>query len=218
MWGLLALAFLVVPILEIYVVTQVAGGIGWLNTIGLVIVVSLFGAFLVKQQGFSLLSRVQRRLRSGEMPGKEIVDGMLVAVGGALLLTPGFLTDALGLALLLPPTRVPIRMALMRRFQGRVQVFSPPPGAQFGDFGGGRSRRRPGDVIDGEVVDDDQPDTPALAASLPNSGERPGSRSGHGSAPEGRARRHRGLSSAPHQPGRVCARCVRVPRRRGRRG
>lgn len=161
MLGLMALAFLVVPILEIYVVTQVAGGIGWLNTIALVIFVSLLGAFLVKQQGFSLLGRVQRRLASGEMPGKEIVDGMLVAVGGALLLTPGFLTDGLGLALIVPPTRAIIRTFVTRRFQHRVQVFTPPPGQQFGaGFGPSSRTRPPGDVIDGEVVedDDDQPD------------------------------------------------------------
>ena len=150
MWGLLALAFLVVPILEIYVVTQVAGGIGWLNTIALVIAVSLLGAFLVRQQGFSLLGRVQRRIRSGEMPGKEIVDGMLVAVGGALLLTPGFLTDGVGLALIVPPTRAIARTALMRRFQGQVQVFTPPP-----DAGPRRNPSARGDVIDGEIVDDD---------------------------------------------------------------
>lgn len=122
MTGLLALAFLVMPILEIYVVTQVAVGVGWLNTIALVIVVSLGGAVLVRLQGISVLARIQRRLLSGETPGRELVDGALILVAGALLLTPGFLTDGVGLFLLLPPTRAIARTWLTRRYAGRIQA------------------------------------------------------------------------------------------------
>ncbi|MEO1065536.1 MAG: FxsA family protein [Actinomycetota bacterium] len=121
MTGFLALLFLVLPILEIYVVTQVAGSMGWLTTILLVIFVSLAGAALVRIQGLSVLARIQRRLRSGEVPGKELVDGALILVAGALLVTPGFLTDGVGLFLLLPPTRAIARTWLTRRYAGRVE-------------------------------------------------------------------------------------------------
>lgn len=155
MTGLLALLFLVLPILEIYVVTQVAGSMGWLTTIALVIFVSLAGAVLVRGQGLSVLARIQRRLRSGEMPGKELVDGALVLVAGALLVTPGFLTDGVGLFLLLPPTRAIVRAWLTHRYSGRVQS---------GDLGGssrfGTRIYGSWNVVDTDVADrDDDPPT-----------------------------------------------------------
>lgn len=153
MTGLLALLFLVLPILEIYVVTQVAGSMGWLSTIALVIFVSLAGAVLVRVQGLSVLARIQRRLHSGEVPGKELVDGALVLVAGALLVTPGFLTDGVGLVLLLPPTRAIVRTWLTRRYAGRVQR---------GDVGSGRfgTRMYGGwTVVDTDVADPEDDDS-----------------------------------------------------------
>jgi UPF0716 protein FxsA len=154
MTGLLALAFLVMPILEIYVVTQVADGVGWLNTIALVILISLGGALLVRIQGLSVLARIQRRLHSGEVPGRELVDGALILVAGALLVTPGFLTDGVGLFLLLPPTRAVARAWLTRRYAGRVQAGTVG--------GGGFGTRMYGGwtVVDTDVVDDDPPPPP----------------------------------------------------------
>ena len=155
MTGFLALLFLVLPILEIYVVTQVAGSMGWLTTILLVIFVSLAGAVLVRAQGLAVLARVQRRLRSGEVPGKELVDGALVLVAGALLVTPGFLTDGVGLFLLLPPTRAVARTWLTRRYAGRVER---------GDLGGtGRFGTRmygSWTVVDTDVAEGEAPDDP----------------------------------------------------------
>lgn len=155
MTGLLALLFLVLPILEIYVVTQVAGSMGWLSTIALVIFVSLAGAVLVRVQGLSVLARIQRRLHSGEVPGKELVDGALVLVAGALLVTPGFLTDGVGLFFLLPPTRAIARTWLTRRYSGRIQS---------GDLGGssrfGTRMYGSWNVVDTDVADDDDPPAP----------------------------------------------------------
>jgi UPF0716 protein FxsA len=143
---LLALAILViVPIVEITVFVNVASAIGGWNALGLLIVVSIVGAWLVRHEGFVVLGRIRRQLDSGRVPGAELVDGLVLLVAGVLMLTPGFVTDAVGLVLVFPPTRILVRRGLLRRFRTRVEVFGfgPPPG--------GRARRRwdgPDDVID----------------------------------------------------------------------
>ncbi len=147
MIGLLALAFLVVPILEIYVITQVAEGLGWGTTLALVVLVSLVGAVLVKVQGLHVLARTQRRLLLGQVPGREILDGALILVAGALLLTPGFVTAAIGLVLLFPPTRAVVRAWLGRRFRHRVTVGGISPDPRSGGGLGGRFARW-ADVVD----------------------------------------------------------------------
>lgn len=149
--------FLMLPIIELYIIVQVAGSMGVLNTIGLLIVVSVVGAWLVRRQGLGVLGRVQAQLAEGRLPGKELVDGLLILFAGALMLTPGFLTDALGLSLLLPPTRVLIRTVLMRRFRGRVVLGSGSSGGPFG-----RSRWVSYDVTDdgGDRPDDGPTDPP----------------------------------------------------------
>lgn len=115
-----------VPILELYVIVRVAVGIGTLQTIGLLILVSVVGAWLVRREGLWVLNRVRERLDQGQIPGNELVDGLLILVAGALMLTPGFLTDALGLVLLAPPTRIIVRTMLVRRFRHRLQINYGP--------------------------------------------------------------------------------------------
>ncbi len=152
MTALLALLFLVLPILEIYVVTQVADSMGWLTTIFLVIFVSLAGAVLVRIQGLTVLARIQRRLQSGEVPGKELVDGALVLVAGALLVTPGFLTDGVGLFLLLPPTRALARTWLTRRYAGRIRRGDIGPSGRFGTRMYGSWTVVDTDIADGDAA------------------------------------------------------------------
>lgn len=113
---MLFLVFLATPIAEIWVIVQVASSTGVLNSIGLLVLVSLVGAWMVKRQGLGILRRIQDETAAGRIPGKEIVDGLLVLLAGALMLTPGFITDALGLALLFPPTRALVRAMAIRRF------------------------------------------------------------------------------------------------------
>ena len=120
MAALLAVAFLVVPLLELYVIIQVGSAIGALNTIGLLIVVSLVGGWLMKREGVAVVRRVQESLAAGIVPATEVVDGFLILLGGALMLTPGFLSDLVGLGLLLPPVRAVVRRILRRRFTLRV--------------------------------------------------------------------------------------------------
>lgn len=102
---LLVVLLLVVPVLELAVIVQVADEVGVLNTLGLLVLVSIAGAWLLKQQGLATWRSVQATAARGQMPTKEAADGVLILLGGALLLTPGFVTDAVGLVLLIPPTR-----------------------------------------------------------------------------------------------------------------
>jgi UPF0716 protein FxsA len=114
--------FIVVPLAEIWVIGQVWGAIGGVETIVLLLVVSVLGAMLVKQQGLSVLDRIQRRLSAGSMPTDELIDGGLILFAGALMLTPGFITDTVGLLLLLPPSRAVLRSVVGRRFRHRIEA------------------------------------------------------------------------------------------------
>ena len=118
----LFLIFVVTPIVELAVIIQVAGSTGVMNTIGLLILVSLVGAWLVRREGLGILRRAQAELAKGRMPGRELVDGLLVLLAGALMLTPGFVTDAVGLALLLPPVRAVLRLVATRRLSRSVDA------------------------------------------------------------------------------------------------
>ena len=121
MAALLFVLLLVVPIAELWFIVQVAGEIGIVPTLVLLVVVSIAGAWLLKQQGTATWRRMRETLRSGRMPTKEVTDGALILLGGALLLTPGFLTDVVGLALLIPPTRAPIKAMIAATVARRAQ-------------------------------------------------------------------------------------------------
>jgi UPF0716 protein FxsA len=158
---LLFVLFIVVPIAEIYVLLQIGHAIGALPTIALLIADSVLGAALMRSQGRAAWLRLNAALAEGRVPGREVMDGALVILGGALLLTPGFLSDILGLVLLLPPTRAIVRRVLLRRFAGRI-VAGAASGAQARMFGfgarpGRTSRRGAGydDVVDGSATDVD---------------------------------------------------------------
>jgi UPF0716 protein FxsA len=131
---ILLVALLAIPIAELWVILQVADGIGVLNTVAALIVISVAGAWLLKQQGLATWARLQRNLAAGRLPTKEVTDGALILLGGALLLTPGFLTDCVGLLLLLPPTRSVLKgffRPLLARWAGRR--FVPPGGRRIYD-------------------------------------------------------------------------------------
>jgi UPF0716 protein FxsA len=139
MIGLLALLFLVVPIAELYVIVQVTHGIGVPETILLLIGISFVGAWLAKLAGLSVLNRLQQTVRAGKVPSAELVDGGLVLFAGALMITPGFLSDCLAIGLLLPPSRAVVRGAVLRRIRagggliGVVAGRGPGPGTDRGD-------------------------------------------------------------------------------------
>jgi len=99
------IAFIVVPIVEMVILIEVGGMIGALPTVGLVLLTAVIGAGMLRQQGAATLLRANERMASGELPAQEMAEGILLAVGGALLLTPGFVTDAVGFTCLIPFTR-----------------------------------------------------------------------------------------------------------------
>ncbi len=117
---LLVLLFIVVPIAELAILIQVGELIGIWWTIALLIADAVLGSLLARAQGRAVWRRFNEALQSGRPPAKETVDGALVLFGGALLLTPGFISDILGIVLLLPPTRAVVRGILVRRFAARM--------------------------------------------------------------------------------------------------
>jgi UPF0716 protein FxsA len=118
--GLLVLLFILVPIAELYVIVQVGQVLGVVNTLALLVLISFTGAWLMKREGITTWRRAQRQFESGLVPGRELVDGALILLAGALLLAPGFITDFVGLLLLLPPVRAGVRGATRYRLERRV--------------------------------------------------------------------------------------------------
>ncbi len=125
---LLFVLFIVVPIAELYVIIQIGQAIGVLPTIGLLLLDSVVGTWLMRQQGRTVWRRFSEALRAGRPPASEVIDGALVLMGGAFLLTPGFLTDIVGAVLLVPPSRALVRRVLARRFLGRMTASLRTPG------------------------------------------------------------------------------------------
>lgn len=122
MFGVLLVLFVVVPTLELYSILRVGQAIGAFKTLAALIVISTIGAWLCKQQGLTVLRRIQDALDAGRLPTRELQDGALILLAGALLLTPGFLGDVAGILLLLPPVRAVVRPLLGRFLRTRIQV------------------------------------------------------------------------------------------------
>jgi UPF0716 protein FxsA len=142
-WALLV-AFIVVPLVEIYVLIQVGQAIGAWWTILLLVADSILGTWLIRREGGRAWKALQTALSSGRMPARELADGALILIGGTLMLAPGFVTDAVGILLILPFTR-PVARRLLTTVVARRLVVVPPG-----------SRRPPGagPVVPGEVVDE----------------------------------------------------------------
>ena len=117
---LLVLAFIVMPIVELYVIIQVGQSIGVLETVVLLLAVAFLGSWLVKREGLRTWAAFLGAMRERRVPAKEVADGALVILGGALLLTPGFVTDVVGLLLVLPPTRAMVRGTVSTRLARRM--------------------------------------------------------------------------------------------------
>lgn len=156
--------FIGIPLIEIYLFIEVGGWIGVWPTIALVIVTAFIGTSLLRQQGLATLARAQAEIREDRLPLREIFNGFCLLVGGVLLLTPGFLTDALGFALLIPPLRTVIGRGLWKLLERSKGVHFSVHGARASSRTGPGQRNRPGGggpVIDGEefgVARDDDDD------------------------------------------------------------
>ena len=141
---LLFLLFVVVPLAEIYLLLEIGGIVGAVPTIGLVVLTAVIGAALVRAQGFSTIMRIRGQMNAGEVPAVAIIEGAFLLIAGALLLTPGFLTDAIGFGCLIPPLR---RALIVRFIETRVVRPHDP-------FDPAAPRRR-GHVIEGKFERED---------------------------------------------------------------
>ena len=146
----LILLFIVVPIAELYVILKVGDLIGILPTIALLVADSLLGSWLLKSQGRTVWRRFQETMQAGRIPHREVIDGVFVIFGGAFLITPGFLTDIVGVLLLLPPTRAVFRRMLIRR-GGRMFGISVATGRRA------RPATRQDWDVEGTAYESDQP-------------------------------------------------------------
>lgn len=118
---LLAL-FISIPVIELFLFLQVGARIGWLPTLVIVVVTGILGASLSRAQGLKTLLRYQQALAEGRLPHREVIEGLMILAAGVLLLTPGFLTDAIGFALLIPPVRDAMREKLTAYLSSRIRV------------------------------------------------------------------------------------------------
>lgn len=160
---LLVVAFVVVPLLEIFVLIQVGQVIGPWWTILLLVADSILGTWLIRREGGRAWAALRAALSTGTMPARELADGALILVGGTLMLSPGFVTDLLGIALILPFTRPVARQALTRVVSrwllgAGVAAYAPRTGPGGASHEAPRNARRPhpdpgGSVVEGEVVD-----------------------------------------------------------------
>lgn len=170
---LLVIFFIVVPILELYVIIQVGQAIGVVPTLVLLLADALLGSWLLKREGRGAWQRFNAALAARRFPGKEVADGVLIVIGGTLLLTPGFLTDIFGLFLLLPPTRAIARRVLKRFTIGRFMVVGMGGGSGPGPFGeppgGGGDGRRPPRDYDFDATAEEVPPQGDQEPRLPRS-------------------------------------------------
>ncbi|MBB4662521.1 FxsA family protein [Conexibacter arvalis] len=147
----LLLLLILFPIAELYVIVQVGQAIGALETIGLLLLGTILGGVLLRSQGRLAWRRFRAALSAGRVPAREVVDGALVIFGGSLLIVPGFISDVVGLLLLLPPTRVAVRKALLSGARGRMlMTFAAVGGAP-------RGRARQDYDVDSTAHDVDSP-------------------------------------------------------------
>ena len=130
----LLLTFIAIPIIEMVVLIKVGGLIGVFPTVALVVLTAMAGVWLLKREGSSTLTRLQEKLAQGELPGKELLEGVMLIIGGALLLTPGFVTDAIGFVCLIPWLRQPLATWLLnhtRVLEGAMSIRSVHSGTVF---------------------------------------------------------------------------------------
>jgi len=117
----LLILFVIIPVTELYILIEVGKRIGILTTISIIIFTGILGTYLVKNQGFMILKKIQNDLNDGIMPGDSLIQGAIILAGGILLLTPGFVTDILGFIFLIPVSRNLIKKYLLKWLKGKIK-------------------------------------------------------------------------------------------------
>ena len=156
-FGRLFALFLIVPVVDLALLVTVGGRLGFWPTLAIVVATAAAGSWLARREGVAAWTRVQRDLAGGGIPGHALLDGLVILIAGVLLLTPGFLTDIVGLLGLVPASRRVVRRALKARFararrEGRIQTATF--GSPFGPAGGARAPFGAPPVEDAEVLSD----------------------------------------------------------------
>lgn len=118
----LFILFTIIPIAELYLLIKVGGMIGALNTVLIIFLTAVIGAYLAKTQGFIVIRKIKQALNEGHLPARELLDGLFVLLGGFTLLTPGFLTDFIGLSMLFPLTRMLYIKLGVRIIQNKIET------------------------------------------------------------------------------------------------
>ncbi len=166
------LIFIAVPIIEIAAFIKIGDIIGLWPTIACIILTAIVGTFVLRQQGLSVLQKAQTSLQNNQVPLDSVIHGAFLLIAGALLLTPGFFTDAVGFILLVPPARTVIAHFLWQRMKDKVHIYNTGPGGH----GPGGGRGGPGGpIIEGEAVEVEPEDPPAAkntSTSVPPSGDK----------------------------------------------
>lgn len=129
MFGRLLLLFIGIPVLELLIFLFLGSKIGITATLAIIVITAILGAYLTKSQGLKALQKYQLALSEGRLPHEEVIDGVLILIAGAVLLTPGFLTDAIGFSLLIPPLRDFIKAITKAKLKNRVSVVGQEMGA-----------------------------------------------------------------------------------------
>lgn len=148
MFGKLLLLFILVPLAELYLFMTIGSELGFANTVAIIILTAILGAGLTRSQGRKAMLKFQEATSQGRVPAREALDGIMILLAGAVLITPGFLTDAIGFLLLVPPVRSIVAGFLSKRLKGKVQFVGPgmPPRSE-------EETRPKSKLDDGNVID-----------------------------------------------------------------
>ncbi|MFT6311054.1 MAG: UPF0716 protein FxsA [Porticoccus sp.] len=149
----LLVLFVVTPILEMLLLIEVGSKIGALNTVGLVLLTAMIGLALLRKQGVDTLLRANQKINSGEVPAQEMAEGLALAAGGALLLTPGFITDGIGFCLLLPFTRKLLVTTVFSRLVSKMTVSSQFHATSTQQYSQSIDSNIKGEIIEGEYTE-----------------------------------------------------------------
>ncbi len=160
--------FIAMPIVEIAVLLRVGDALGWFPTLGIVVLTAVLGAAMLRQQGLATLNKARQRMGSGEMPAQQLLEALFLMIGGVLLLTPGFVTDAFGFACLLPWSRQWLAKRIAAKsVMGMAGMAGHPGGAQPGPHGS------TGTTVGSGATEGAENSASAASAYIPESGGRP---------------------------------------------
>ena len=152
MFGRLLILFITIPILELCIFWILGSRLGFPATLAIIVITAFLGAYLTKSQGLKALTNYQQALTQGKLPHEEVMDGLMILIAGAVLLTPGFLTDVIGFSLRVPNVRTIVKSILKQSLKNKVNIVSDTMGSPPADRNGPQVIN-----VEAEVVDDPSP-------------------------------------------------------------